>query len=145
MAESNTNTGVYQIGEVARRSGVSVRTVRFYEQKGLLETPQRTSGGMRLFDDRDVSRVKLVRRLRNVGLDLEEIRDVMVSDGVDRSERVDHTLEVLRLEAERSRQRIAELHRESEEREALISLVSQCVTCDVADCPAECPPQQHVI
>ncbi|MGI2335708.1 MAG: MerR family transcriptional regulator [Dehalogenimonas sp.] len=145
MVETNFNSVVYQVSEVARRAGVSVRTVRFYEEKGLLETPQRTSGGMRLFDDRDVSRVKLIRRLRNVGLDLEEILGAITGDGTDRRERVEHTLEVLLLEAERSRNRIAELQRESEEREALVSMVSQCVNCDAEECPTECPPQQHVI
>ncbi|ADJ26325.1 transcriptional regulator, MerR family [Dehalogenimonas lykanthroporepellens BL-DC-9] len=145
MDETQSDNDLYQVGEVARRAGVSVRTVRFYDEKGLLEKPRRTSGGMRLYDGRDVSRVRLVRRLRNVGLDLEEIKGALVADGADRSERVNHTLEVLRLEAERSRQRIAELQAESREREELSSLMANCVNCDIEACPAACPPQHHII
>ena len=145
MNESGIETGYYQVSEVARRAAVSVRTVRFYEEKGLLEAPERTSGGMRLYDKRDVSRIKLIRRLRNVGFDLEEIRNVISSDAVDRKKRVEHTLSVLRLEAERSRQRIAELQRESQEREELAKLISQCLKCDMGLCPNECPPVKHII
>ena len=145
MEEPITEQELYQVGEVARQAGTSVRTVRFYEEKGLLDKPRRTSGGMRLYDDRDVSRVRLVRRLRNVGLDLEEIKGALKSGGADRTERVNHTLEVLRMEAERSRQRIAELQAESREREELASMVSNCVQCDMKACPAACPPQHHII
>lgn len=145
MWETGTKTGYYQVSEVARRASVSVRTVRFYEEKGLLETPERTSGGMRLYDGRDVSRVKLIRRLRNVGLDLEEIKNALSCNAADRQERVEHTLRVLRLEAERSRSRIAELQRESEEREELADMISQCLQCDMGVCPNECPPVKHII
>lgn len=149
MKENASLPVYYQIGEVARRVGVSIRTVRFYEEKGLLEAPDRTSGGMRLYDDRDVSRIKLIRRLRNVGLDLDEIKGALVNTGGDndatRRSRIEHTLAVLRLEAERSRKRMAELQRESEEREAVIAMVSQCRVCGLSPCPTECPPQKHIV
>ncbi|WP_240608207.1 MerR family transcriptional regulator [Dehalogenimonas alkenigignens] len=136
----------YQIGELARRAAVSARTIRFYEEKGLLGAPARTSGGMRLYDERDVNRVKIIRRLHHVGLGLEDIKSLLgVSEDAPRAERVEKTLSVLNIEAERSRQKIAQLQAESLEREEAISLVSKCRECAVESCPIHCPPQHHVI
>lgn len=140
-----TTNSLFQVGEVARRAKVSIRTVRFYEEKGLLETPDRTSSGMRLYDSRDISRIKLIRRLRNVGLDLEQIKGTLNDREANHRERVEHTIEVLKLEAEFSRQRIAELQEEGRERESLILMISQCLKCDAIACPAECLPQQYII
>ena len=64
------------IGELARRSGVPVRTVRFYCDEGLLE-PVRSAGGHRRFDAAAVDRLALVRRMRGLGLGLRSITDVL--------------------------------------------------------------------
>ncbi|MEV4310797.1 MerR family transcriptional regulator [Actinocrispum sp. NPDC049592] len=64
------------IGELARRTGVAVRTVRFYCDEGLLE-PVRSAGGHRRFDIATVDRLNLVRRLRGLGLGLRSIADVL--------------------------------------------------------------------
>lgn len=144
--ESESIQGLYQIGELARRASVSTRTIRFYEEKGLLGTPARTSGGMRLYDDRDVNRVRLIRRLRNVGLDLDEIKDALsFSPEVGRRARVERTLSVLKMEANQSREKVAELQRESTERDEVVSLVSKCLECNLSECPKECRPQTHVL
>ncbi|MGH2587230.1 MAG: MerR family transcriptional regulator [Dehalococcoidia bacterium] len=62
------------IGVVARRSGVPVRTIRFYEAEGLLPTPARTAAGYRLYTTTDVRRLRLVRRVRLLGLPLTEVK-----------------------------------------------------------------------
>ena len=64
------------IGELARRSGLSVRTVRFYCDEGLLE-PVRSSGGHRRFDAAAIERLHLVRRMRGLGVGLRSIADVL--------------------------------------------------------------------
>ncbi|ONI79810.1 MerR family transcriptional regulator [Actinosynnema sp. ALI-1.44] len=64
------------IGDLARRTGVSVRTIRFYCDEGLL-APVRSAGGHRRFDPSAVSRLTLVRRLRGLGLGLKSITDVL--------------------------------------------------------------------
>jgi DNA-binding transcriptional MerR regulator len=70
-------TTTYTIGELARRCGLTVRTVRFYADAGLLR-PGRTESGYRLFDDRDVLALDLIRVLREAGASLEAIRAVLV-------------------------------------------------------------------
>lgn len=64
-----------RVNELARTSGVSVRSLHHYEQVGLL-SPERTSNGYRLFSADDVRRVDLIRRLQGVGFSLAEIRDL---------------------------------------------------------------------
>lgn len=76
MAESNE--AYLQIGEVAERTGVTQRTLRFYEEKGLLKPPSRMDGGFRLYSEDDVKRVEMVRRLQDLlGVTLAEIKEMV--------------------------------------------------------------------
>lgn len=68
----------YQIGEVAERTGVTQRTLRFYEEKGLLDPPERMDGGFRLYSDEDINRVTYIRRLQDLlGFTLSEIKEMV--------------------------------------------------------------------
>jgi DNA-binding transcriptional MerR regulator len=62
---------------MARQSGSTVRTVRFYEEAGLIQPVQRTDGGHRLFPERELHRLRLVSDLRAAGLSLDGIRDLL--------------------------------------------------------------------
>lgn len=67
-----------QIGEVAERTGVTQRTLRFYEEKGLLRPPTRMDGGFRLYSEDDVRRVEQIRQLQKLlGLSLAEIKEMV--------------------------------------------------------------------
>ncbi|MEV4224538.1 MerR family transcriptional regulator [Nonomuraea sp. NPDC049725] len=68
------------IGELAALVGVSTRTVRHYHHLGLLPEPERTSGGYRAYRMRDAVLLARVRRLAELGLSLDEIRDVLADD-----------------------------------------------------------------
>lgn len=65
------------IGEVARRTGVPVKTLRFYSDEGLLPPVDRTASGYRLYGEDDLARLARIRTLRDVGLDLATIRAVL--------------------------------------------------------------------
>src|SRR5262249_39952412 len=64
-------------GDMARRSGDTLRTVRFYEEEGILRPVRRTDGGHRLFDQRELDRLTLVTDLRAAGLSLDEIKQIL--------------------------------------------------------------------
>lgn len=66
------------IGEAARRSGVKVPTIRYYEQIGLLPAPPRTEGNRRLYDSADVRRLAFIRHARELGFDVDAIRTLLV-------------------------------------------------------------------
>lgn len=68
---------LYSIGELARRTGSTVKTIRFYSDSGLLPPADRSPAGYRLYDHGAVARLDLVRTLRDLGLDLAAIRKVM--------------------------------------------------------------------
>ncbi|HEY7271080.1 MAG TPA: MerR family transcriptional regulator [Dehalococcoidia bacterium] len=70
-----------QIGEVADRTGVTQRTLRFYEERGLLKPPSRMDGGFRLYSEEDVDRVEQIKRLQTLlGLTLAEIKDMVEAE-----------------------------------------------------------------
>jgi DNA-binding transcriptional MerR regulator len=68
--------GLVQIGEVAERLGLSLRTIRHYEEVGLV-VPERTPGGFRLYSETDIGRLALVKRMKPLGFSLEEMRDLL--------------------------------------------------------------------
>ena len=61
-------------GELAKRAGVGVETLRFYERRGLLAKPGRTPSGYRQYPEHEVERVRFIRRARDMGFSLAEIR-----------------------------------------------------------------------
>ena len=62
-----------KIGQVAAEAGVSIDTVRFYERRGVLPAPARTASGYRIYPEQTVARLRLARRLQDLGLTLDEI------------------------------------------------------------------------
>lgn len=70
----NQSSELLQIGEVADRVGLSLRTVRYYEEMGLLTPTARSDGGFRLFDDSQVDRLLLIKRMKPIGMSLDDMR-----------------------------------------------------------------------
>jgi DNA-binding transcriptional MerR regulator len=68
---------LYSIGELARRTGLAVRTIRFYSDRGIVAPAGRSPAGYRLYDADAVARLDLVRTLRDLGVDLPTIRKVV--------------------------------------------------------------------
>jgi MerR family transcriptional regulator, copper efflux regulator len=66
-----------QIGVVAKESGVPIKTIRYYEELGLLHSSGRTEGGFRLFDPDVLSRLHFIKRAQSLGLSLSEIKDFL--------------------------------------------------------------------
>jgi len=65
------------IGQIARRAGVGVETVRFYEREGLLEEPDRRESGYRQYTEEVIFRLRFIRRAKELGFTLKEIRELM--------------------------------------------------------------------
>jgi len=66
----------YQIGELANLVGMSPRTIRYYEEIGLLNSVKRIEGGKRVYTDRDIQRLKFIKRLKHLGLTLSEMHEL---------------------------------------------------------------------
>jgi Hg(II)-responsive transcriptional regulator len=65
------------IGEVARRAGVNLETIRFYERRGMLPKPPRSAGGYRLFPADSVDRVRFIKHAQALGFTLVEIQELL--------------------------------------------------------------------
>ena len=72
--------GSMPIGLLARRSGLPVKTIRFYSDEGLLPPSDRTEAGYRLYGETELARLELIRTLRDAGVDLPTIRAVLERD-----------------------------------------------------------------
>lgn len=67
----------YSIGQMSRRTGVKVTTIRYYEQRGLIPSPARTEGGQRRYDETALERLAFLRHARELGFGLDDIADLM--------------------------------------------------------------------
>ena len=72
-----SRTGLLQIGQVAERTGLSLRTIRFYEENGLVRPTSRSDGGFRLYSDDDVARLEVIKRTKPLGFRLEEMQELL--------------------------------------------------------------------
>lgn len=81
MMSGDTNT--MHIGELAERTGLSLRTLRHYDEIGLVKASGRTDGGFRVYTETDYDRLMLIRRMKPLGFTLEEMADLLavVDDG----------------------------------------------------------------
>jgi DNA-binding transcriptional MerR regulator len=103
-----------QIGPIAKESGVPIKTIRYYEELGLLQAVDRTEGGYRLFDANVFARLSFIKRAQSLGLSLAEIKEfldvhdqgdlpcdhvrVKLQDKIADIDRQIHQLQVLKLE-----------------------------------------------
>ncbi|WP_018560907.1 MerR family transcriptional regulator [Streptomyces sp. BoleA5] len=76
-----------QIGEVAARTELSLRTIRHYEETGLVTPSARSQGGFRLYTETDVARLMVIRRMKPLGFTLDQMRDLL--DAIDRLDAAD--------------------------------------------------------
>jgi DNA-binding transcriptional MerR regulator len=81
--EAEAPISYLQIGEAADRTGLTQRTLRYYEEKGLLKPPSRMDGGFRLYSGDDVERIERIKEMRDLlGFSLAEIKEMIEADDV---------------------------------------------------------------
>ena len=102
----STTEELSRIGEVAGRLGVSPRTIKYYEELGLVEPVSRSEGGFRLYGERDVWRLERILRMKRMGYSLAAIRELLAArDSAQEATKTD----VLRKAVERLRDREREV------------------------------------
>jgi DNA-binding transcriptional MerR regulator len=77
-----------RIGEVAKRSDVSIDTLRYYERLRLLPPTRRSSGGFRLFTPEHIERVQFIKQAQQLGFSLDEIKGLLATGGADECRKV---------------------------------------------------------
>ena len=119
-----------RIGELARRTGVRVETIRWYEKSGLLEKPPRNAGNYRDYDAPALARLSFIKRGRDLGFSLDQITELMALTRNARAdcERVDAIARQHLAEVERKIADLSSLRRE------LSGLVESCTGGAIGEC-----------
>lgn len=127
MADKN----FLSIGVVSRQSRVNVETIRYYERIGLLASPPRSAGGYRMYSSTDVERLRFIRRARDLGLSIDEVRQLLgLAD--QKSQSCSKVRDLGAHHLAEIRTRIADLKRMER---VLSRLVDACSEGELADCP----------
>ncbi|RMD89859.1 MAG: MerR family transcriptional regulator [Calditrichaeota bacterium] len=66
-----------KIGELAKSAGVNIETIRYYERRGLIPEPPRRESGYRIYSDEDLQRLLFIRRAKELGFSLNEIKELL--------------------------------------------------------------------
>ncbi|OON34749.1 Cu(I)-responsive transcriptional regulator [Izhakiella australiensis] len=119
------------ISDVAKRTGLTNKAIRFYEEKGLVTPPLRSENGYRRYDARHIEELTLLRQARQVGFNLDECREMVQLFNNPQRHSADVKKRTLQKVAE-IENHIAELNRM---RTRLLTLAEQCPGDDSADCP----------
>ena len=127
-------------GEMARCSNNTLRTVRFYEEEGILRPARRTDGGHRLFLRSELDRLMLVTDMRLAGLSLEEIKNILEvkQNGLSGSEAARQATQVLSGRIEELRDKLLVLTRLREDLAATTDIMTACMDCHDARFPSSC-------
>jgi MerR family transcriptional regulator, mercuric resistance operon regulatory protein len=118
------------ISQIARRAGVNIQTVRFYERRGLLERPKKPPSGFRCYGEQAVARIRFIKRAQELGFTLNEVGRLLTLQGKQSCQKT-RALAAEKLELVEVR--LADLNRL---RQVLKELISQC---DVTRGKAACP------
>ena len=113
MPPSNRSSKRFSISQLASELEISTRSIRFYEEKGLI-APQRTSGNQRIYGKRDRARLKLILRGKRFGYSLNEIAEMIGHTEVDMEER-----EQIRKSLQYGEKRLAEIYARMDELQKL--------------------------
>lgn len=120
------------IGELARKAGVNIQTVRYYERRGLMPKPARTRSGYRQYQPDAADRLRFIRRAQGLGFSLEEIAELLAL-------RVRHVSACRAVEV-RAREKIAVVDRKIEELQRMKdTLEGLAAACQAREPTSECP------
>lgn len=128
---SKSATAAFPIGTLARESGVNIETIRYYEKIGVMPKPARSAGGYRLYGSDHLKRLTFIRRGRELGFTLDELRDLLrLVDGHTytcaevRALTLDHVADI--------RRKITDLRRLER---VMTDIASRCSGKRIPDCP----------
>ena len=123
---------LYKIGQVSKKARVTLRTIRYYEELGLIEPVVRTKGGFRLYTEESVERLRFIQGLKLLDFPLSKIKEMfkirqIAQSGDEASHRIMHLLQSQQREAIRKK---GQYEKMLQEIQATMELVTECYGCE---------------
>ncbi len=134
------SNGHMRIGDLARKAGTTMRTIRYYEQRGLIAPVMRTKGGFRLYAEQDVRRLRLIKQLQLLDLPLAQVK-VLLDRRKGRSG-AEVAPELAKLLQEQDREleaRITKYRALQESLRQTLDILQTCAACPQDPGPDVCP------
>ncbi len=130
-----------QIGEFAKLASTNLRTLRYYEELGLMAPTQRSQGGFRYYEPEQLDRVAAIKRLQNLGLSLKKIQTIMAPAKDGEVDQVIHRIgAALDSQIKIVDDRLQTLHQEMEELKEAKAKLEECRGCDHTLSKSACQP-----
>ncbi len=129
---SDEKKSVLRIGELARRAGVSVRAVRFYEELGLITPDGHSAGGFRLYGEDSLKRLNVINTLKGLGLRLGEIKKILLAkkESGDGREAIRFLRALFREKLVQLESKIAALTKVRADLSGALRILDSCQSCD---------------
>lgn len=129
-----------QIGDLAERAGVSTRTIRYYEELGIIEPVARTNGGFRRYCEDQLRRLQIIQGLKALGFELEQVRRLFsmreaAGTGGDLARQM---IDILRSQREEIDRRIAHYEEMKERHLRGIEVLRGCLLCEIPVFERDC-------
>lgn len=141
--EGGSGGDLMRIGDLARRTGTTLRTIRYYEERGLLRPAARTKGGFRLYQSEEVQRLQLIRRLQELHIPLAQVKALFDHGGQGRpaAEIAPGLKRVLEEQLETLEGQIRRLQEMQRSVRGTLEILTACAGCDREPGPVcrQCP------
>jgi DNA-binding transcriptional MerR regulator len=129
-----------QIGDLAAKAGITTRTIRYYEELGIIEPDERTEGGFRLYSDRQHRRLTIVQGLKALGFELERIRELFALRAAAKTggELAQAMSQHLREQQEEIAAKILHYEEMRQRNERALQVLSGCLRCSAQLAESDC-------
>lgn len=137
-----------KIGEFAEKGGVSRRSLRHYEELGLLTPKKRSSGGFRLYGENDLFKLEIIKIFKELGFTLEEIKEILQpreETAKPKQEQIDYSQDVLKKQLSEVGKQIRELKERRELIEQGLEALEECRDCSQDSCPEHCGNRRYFL
>lgn len=145
---SKEERDLLKIGEFAERGGVSRRSLRHYEELGILTPERRTSGRFRLYSENDLFKLEIIKVFKELGFSLEEIKKILdrpQGKPEDREAHLNHSQDVLQNQLTGVSERLEKLKKRRELIEGGLEALEECQNCSVESCPSHCDNRRYFL
>ncbi len=140
---NNNAENLFQIGELSEKAGVSQRTIRYYEELGLISPSRVTSGGFRLYSVNDLHRIEVIKQFKELDFSLDQIKEILQPGPENqKEEKIKYSRQVIETQLNAIQEQIEKLKKVRERNQKALEILAQCQECNRETCPSQCPNRE---